>query len=143
MHKDIFINLPVKDLAKAKEFFAKMGYTFDSQFTDEKAACLELGENIFAMLLTEEFFKTFTDKKIADGTKENEVLIALSCASRERVDDLVSKAVAAGGAEYRKPEDHGWMYERSFRDLDGHAWELVYMDMSKVPGAEASAANAE
>lgn len=133
MAKQIFVNLPVKDLEKSKSFFSQLGFTFNPQFTDEKAACMIIGENIFAMLLTEPFFKTFTKKEICDAKKNTEVLIALDAVNRAEVDELVKKAVAAGGTLYAEPQDHGWMYAHSFADLDGHQWELVYMDESAIP----------
>ena len=120
MSKQIFVNLPVKDLNKSKDFFTKLGFSFNPQFTDDKAACMVISENIFAMLLTEQFFKTFTKKEISDAKKTTEVLIALDAESREKVDEMVKKAVDAGGSIYRDPEDHGWMYGHSFSDLDGH-----------------------
>jgi len=135
MATKIFVNLPVKDLDKSKDFFAKLGFSFNPQFSDDKAACLIIGENIFAMLLTEPFFKTFTKKEIADAKKTTEALIAIDAESREKVDDIVKKAVEAGGAVYGDPEDHGWMYGHSFADLDGHQWEVLYMDESKIPKA--------
>jgi len=134
MATKIFVNLPVKDLKKSMDFFTKLGFTFNLQFTDEKAACLIITENsIYAMLLTEPFFKTFTKKEIADATKTTEVLIALDAESREEVEELVKKAVAAGGSVYAEPQDHGWMYQHGFADPDGHQWEILYMDESKVP----------
>ncbi len=135
MATKIFVNLPVKDLDKSKDFFAKLGFSFNPQFSDDKASCLIIGENIFAMLLTEPFFKTFTKKEIADAKKTTEALIAIDAESREKVDDIVKKAVEAGGAVYGDPEDHGWMYGHSFADLDGHQWEVLYMDESKIPKA--------
>lgn len=134
MHKQIFVNLAIKDLDRSMAFFQALGYTFNPQFTNKEAACLVLGENLFAMLLTEPFFKSFIKTDITDATKQTEVLIALSVESRDRVNELVDKAVATGATDGRK-EDHGWMYSRSFQDLDGHAWELVYMDISQAPGA--------
>jgi predicted lactoylglutathione lyase len=129
----IFINLPVKDLEKTKEFFFKLGYSFNKQFTDEKAASLVISENIYAMLITEPFFKTFIpDKEIADTGKTKEVLIALSTDSKQQVDELVEKAIAAGGKKFREPEDHGFMYARSFEDLDGHVWEVFWMDPAHI-----------
>ena len=128
MNKQIFVNLPVKDLNKSKAFFAALGYTFNPQFTNEHGACMIISENsIYAMLLTEEFFKTFTSKQIAKAHEVTEVLNCLSCESREEVDGLVAKAVAAGGRAPRAPQDHGFMYGHSFEDLDGHTWELAYM----------------
>ncbi len=133
MATQIFVNLPVKDLDKSKAFFEKLGFSINPQFTDDKAACLVIGENIFAMLLTEPFFKTFTKKEIADAKKTTEALIAIDAESREKVDDIVKKAVGAGGSVYRDAEDHGWMYGHSFADLDGHQWEILYMDKSAIP----------
>lgn len=133
MAKQIFVNLPVKDLAKSKEFFGKLGFEFNPQFTDENAACMIISENIFAMLLTENFFKNFTKKDIADATKTTEVLLAIDAESKEEVDEMVRKAIDAGGSSYSDPQDHGWMYQSAFADLDGHQWEIVYSDMSKFP----------
>ncbi|HWI93914.1 MAG TPA: VOC family protein [Flavisolibacter sp.] len=129
MSTKIFVNLPVKDLEKSKDFFSKLGYSFNQQFTDEKAASLVISEHIYAMLITEPFFKTFIpNKEIADTAKTKEVLIALSTESKQAVDDLANKAIAAGGRQFREPEDHGFMYARSFEDLDGHVWEVIWMD---------------
>jgi predicted lactoylglutathione lyase len=129
MSTKIFVNLPVKDLEKSKEFFLKLGYSFNQQFTDEKAASLVISEHIYAMLITEPFFKTFIpNKEIADTAKTKEVLVALSTNSKEEVDELTNKAIAAGGRQFREPEDHGFMYARSFEDLDGHVWEVIWMD---------------
>ena len=133
MAKQIFVNLPIKDLNKSKEFFTKLGFSFNPQFSDDKAACMVISENIFAMLLTEPFFKTFTKKEICDAKKSTEVLIALDANNRKEVDDLVKKAVEAGGSIYTKPQDEGWMYSHSFADLDGHQWEIVYMDEKAIP----------
>jgi predicted lactoylglutathione lyase len=133
MATNIFINLPVKDLEKSKEFFSKLGYTFNQQFTDEKAACMVISETIYAMLLTEPFFKGFIpNKEISDTSKTKEVLLALSTDSKQRVDDLTNKAIEAGGKQFRKPEDHGFMYARSFEDLDGHVWEVIWMDPAHI-----------
>src|SRR2546425_12848197 len=120
MATQIFVNLPVKDLARSIEFFTSLGYTFNKQFTDEKAGCLVISDNIFAMLLMEPFFKSFTDREICDTSKANEALIALSVESRKDVDILVDKAVKAGAKEPKPAQDHGFMYSRGFQDLDGH-----------------------
>lgn len=133
MTRQIFVNLPVKDLNKSIEFFTKLGFTFNPQFTDDNAACMIIGENIFSMLLVEKFFKTFTPKEICDTAKSSEMLIALSYESRAEVDDLVAKAIAAGGTTYNEPKDHGFMYQHGFQDLDGHIWEIFYMDESAMP----------
>lgn len=132
MATKIFVNLPVKSLDKSVRFFTKLGYTFNPQFTDETATCMIVAEDIFVMLLTEAKFQTFTPKAICDATKSTEVLVCLSCENRAQVDELVRKAVAAGGTTYNEPQDHGFMYAHGFQDLDGHIWELIYMDMSAV-----------
>jgi predicted lactoylglutathione lyase len=133
MSKQIFVNLPVKDLDKSKEFFGKLGFEFNPQFTDENAACMIIGENIFSMLLREDYFKTFTKKEIADSTKTTEVLLAIDVDSKEKVDEMVKKAVEAGGTLYKEPQDHGWMYYNCFADLDGHQWEIMYADETQIP----------
>jgi len=133
MAKQIYLNLPIKDLEKTKEFFAKLGLEFNQQFSDENAACLIIGENIYAMLLVEKYFKTFIKKEISDSKKYTEIITALSVESKERVDELVDKAIEAGGRELREPQDHGFMYGRAFEDLDGHIWEVFYMNESKMP----------
>ncbi len=132
MATKIFVNLPVKDLKKTVEFFTKLGFTFNPQFTDENATCMIIGGDIFAMLLVEKYFKTFTKKEICDTTKDTEVILALSTDSREKVDQMINKVIGAGGRESREPQDHGWMYGRSFQDIDGHLWEIFYMVESAV-----------
>lgn len=134
MSQMIFVNLPVKDLQRSKAFFAELGYAFNPQFTDENAACMVISETSYAMLLVEPFFGTFIDGPISDAHAATEVLIALMVPSREEVDGLVDKAVAAGGREYREPSDLGFMYQRSFADLDGHRWEIGWMDPAHVQG---------
>ena len=129
----VFINLPVKDLDKSVAFFTELGYRFNPQFTDEKATCMIISDNIFAMLLTEAYFKTFTSKQVADAKTSTEVLIALDTNSREEVQQMVAKAKELGATIYAEPQDHGWMYQHSFADLDGHQWELVYMDATQMP----------
>ena len=131
MATQIFVNLPVKNLNKSIEFFTQLGYTFNPQFTDETATCMIVSNDIFVMLLTEAKFKMFTPKPICDATLSTEVLICLSCESRAEVDEMVKKAVAAGGTTYNEPQDHGFMYAHGYQDLDGHIWELIYME----PGA--------
>jgi predicted lactoylglutathione lyase len=126
----MFVNLPVKDLKKSIGFFTKLGFTFNPQFSDETATCMIVSEDIFVMLLTHDKFKSFTPKAICDATKSTEVLVCLSCESRENVDDMVRQAVDAGGTTYNQPQDHGFMYGHGFQDLDGHIWELIYMRSS-------------
>lgn len=128
MHRQIFVNLPIRDMARSQAFFKAMGYHFNPQFTNDQGACLELGEQLYAMLLVEDFFKTFTAKPVANAREATEVLVCLSCDSRVEVDSLVAKAVAAGGTAPRPAQDHGFMYGHGFEDLDGHIWELVYME---------------
>lgn len=131
--KQLFVNLPVKDLDKSVSFFTKIGFTFNPQFTDENATCMVISEAIQVMLLTEKFFSTFGDKKISNAKAETEVICALSVDSRDEVNDLVAKAIDAGGREYKQLQDHGWMYTRCFEDLDGHQWEVFFMDMAAMP----------
>jgi len=133
MATKIFVNLPVRDLKKSIVFFTKLGFTFNPQFTDDKATCMIIGDNIFAMLLAEERFRDFTRKPISDARKSTEVLLALDAESREKVDEMVRNAAAAGRSIYTEPQDHGWMYTHSFADLDGHQWELLYMNESAIP----------
>ncbi len=130
----IFVNLPVSDLKKAMNFFSELGFTFNPMFTNEKAACMIISEDIYSMLLVEKFFKSFIpDKEICDTKKSSEAIIALSANTRKEVDELIRKAVAAGGSEYRQAQDYGWMYGRAFQDINGHIWEIIYMDMNAVP----------
>lgn len=128
----MFVNLPVKNLDRTVEFFTKIGFTFDKRFTDSTATCMVTGDDNYVMLLTEEKFKAFTPRPISDATKATEVLVALQCDSREQVDKYVRDAVAAGGKTYSKPNDLGFMYGHGFQDLDGHIWELFYMDPKAV-----------
>jgi uncharacterized protein len=133
MSRMTFINLPVKNLAKATEFFTKLGFSFDPMFTDENATRMIINDETSAMLVTEPFFKGFIEPQdIADTAKSREVLVGLSAESREEVDELSDKALVAGAQGLGEPEDDGFMYMRGFRDLDGHQWSFVYMDMSAV-----------
>jgi len=125
-----FINLPVDDLARAKEFFVALGYRINEQFTDENAAAVVISDEIVVMLLLKPFFATFTPTPIADGVTE--VLVGISAVSREAVDTLVDTALIAGATEYSEPRDYGTMYQRAFRDLDGHHWEIIWMDDGTV-----------
>ena len=127
MNTEVYVNLPVKDLKRSNAFFERLGFQLNAKFSNEQASCVVLGENIFAMLLVESFFKTFTDKSLCDTTRSTEVLVCLSCDSRAKVDELVAKAIAAGGRAPRAPQDQGFMYGHGFEDLDGHIWELIYM----------------
>jgi uncharacterized protein len=122
------VNLPVKDLNKSVAFFTKLGFTFNPQFTDENATCMIVGEDIFVMLLVEKFFKSFTKKEICDTSTCTEAILALSVESREQVDQMMNKVIDSGGNEHREKQDHGWMYGRSFEDVDGHLWEVLFVD---------------
>jgi len=132
MSRKIFVNLPVKDLKRSMEFFGRLGFSFNPQFTDETAACMVVSEEIYAMLLTHAKFKEFTPHPIADATRSTEVLVCLTCESRGQVDGVVNKAVAAGGRTFKAPIDYGFMYGQSFQDLDGHIWEWIWMDPSAI-----------
>lgn len=123
----IFVNLPVKDLNRSVEFFTKLGYTFNPQFTDENATCMIISDTIYVMLLVEPFFRTFINKDIADTSKSAEVIVALSADSRETVDKMIRKAVDAGATIVKEPTDYGYMYGHGFQDLDGHLWEFTWM----------------
>lgn len=130
----IFVNLPVKDLDKAKAFYTSLGFSINEQFTDENASCVVISESIYVMLLTEPFFSTFGPLPIADATKTKEVLLALSVETREEADQFVDKALAAGGKTWMPANDMGFMYGTSFQDLDGHVWELSWMDPAALAG---------
>jgi len=134
MSTKIFVNLPVKDLQRSIDFYSKLGYAFNPQFTDETATCMIVSDDIYVMLLTYAKFKEFTPKPICDATKSTEVIVCLSCNDRAHVDDLVRKAVAAGGTTHAEPKDYGFMYQHGYQDSDGHIWELVYMDPGHVGG---------
>jgi len=128
MNKQIIVNMPVKDLAKSKVFFSALGYTFHPTFSSEQAALMIIAKNsISAMLMTESFFKSFHNKQITNAREAIEMWICLTCESREEVDGLVAKAVAAGASATGEPEEHGFMYGHGFEDLDGHTWQLNYM----------------
>jgi uncharacterized protein len=129
-----FINLPVKDLPRTTEFFSALGFEFDPEFTDENATRMIISDDTSAMLVVEPFFQGFiAPQEIADTSKSREVIVGLSAESREQVDELTEKALAAGADELGEPEDQGFMYMRGFRDLDGHQWSFIYMDLSAIP----------
>ena len=134
MSRQIFVNLPIKNMEKSQAFFKSLGFSFNPQFTNEQGACMVVSEDHnYVMLLVESFFQTFTKKAIADATKTTEVLVCLSCDSRAEVDELVRKALAGGGTSPNPPQDHGFMYGHGFTDLDGHVWELMWMDPTAAP----------
>ena len=130
--RKIFVNLAVKDLDKSVEFFTKLGFEFNPQYTDDNATCMILSDEAYVMLLVEDFFSTFTKKSLCDTVTHVETLLALSAESREEVDQLVSTALAAGGQPHGEPQDHGFMYAVDFQDLDGHVWEVFWMDQSTL-----------
>jgi predicted lactoylglutathione lyase len=134
MASQIFLNLPVKNLDASVAFFTKMGYTFNAQFTNADATCMIVNEHIYVMLLVKPFFKTFVTKKIADAHKTVQMLVGLSFDSKDDVNKMVDAAIAVGAVEAREPLDHGFMYTRAFNDLDGHIWEMFWMDPSAVQG---------
>lgn len=133
----IYVNLPVQDLRRAIDFFTQLGFAFNPQFTDDTATCMIIGENMCAMLLTADRFRGFAPNPVGDAHKATEVLVALSLSNRAQVDELVRRAVAAGGRTFRAPEDHGFMYGHAFQDPDGHVWELFHMDMDAFAKAQA------
>ncbi|MFF2430637.1 VOC family protein [Streptomyces mirabilis] len=128
----IFVNLAVNDVDTSKKFFTELGYTINPQFTTDDCACVVISDTIIAMLLSKQRYADFTKKEIADATKTSEVLLCLSAESREKVDELCDKALAAGGSGTRAAQDHGFMYGRAFDDLDGHTWEVMWMDPAAV-----------
>ena len=133
MARKIFVNLPIRDMARSRAFFEGLGFGFNPQFSNDQGACMVISEDGYVMLLVHPFFQGFTSRRIADARETTEVLVCLSCDSRADVDELVRKAVAGGGRTTRDPQDHGFMYSQAFEDLDGHIWELVWMDPSAVP----------
>ena len=133
MEQKIFVNLPVKDLKKSVDFFTTLGFTFNPQFTDENATAMRISDDIYVMLLVEKFFRTFIKKEITDARKTSEVIISLSADSKAEVDRLVDKAFKGGAKPSNETQDMGWMYNRAFEDLDGHLWEVAYMDLSQMP----------
>ena len=130
--RKIFVNLSVRDLKRSMDFFAGLGFGFNPQFTDDNAACMIISEEAFVMLLTEPFFKTFTKRELCNTSTHTEGLFALSCGSRAEVDEIVKKAIAAGGKHAMDLQDHGFMYSWSFYDLDDHHWEVVWMDPKAI-----------
>ena len=134
MSKQIFINLPVGNLAKAKAFYTALGHTINRKFSDDNAACVVVSDTIYVMLLVHPFFQGFTAKALCETSTHIEALLALSAESRAEVDALMDKALAAGGKEPSPARDLGFMYQRTFEDLDGHTWEIFYMDEAAFPG---------
>ncbi|MEG2940783.1 MAG: glyoxalase/bleomycin resistance/extradiol dioxygenase family protein [Thermomonas sp.] len=135
MPRNLYVNLPVKDLERTVDFFAALGFSFNPMFTDENATCMIINDSTSVMLLVESYFATFTNKPLADAHAVTETLLAISVDSRAEVDDFVAKAIAKGAVEYAEPKDLGFMYQRGIADLDGHQWEVFFMDESQFPGA--------
>lgn len=133
MFRQIFVNLPIQDMARSQAFFKALGLSFNPRFTNEQGACLEIGENFYAMLLVQPFFQGFVQKPICDAHQSTEVILALSVDSRAEVEEVMRKAVAAGATRGPEPKDHGFMLQDGFADLDGHQWEVFWMDESAAP----------
>ena len=132
MATKIFVNLPVTDLNNSIEFFRKIGFPHNPKFTDETAACIVISEDIYAMLLTHSKFRQFTQKDISDSMRTAEVILSLSTDSKEKVSETLEKALKAGATEPNEPKDYGFMFLRSFQDLDGHVWEILWMDPAAI-----------
>jgi uncharacterized protein len=130
--RQIYVNLPVRDLSRSMEFFSKLGFEFNRKFTDDKAACMVINQDAYVMLLGEPFFKTFTRRELCNTGTHTEALFALSCPSRAEVDKMVERAIAGGGTHALEAKDHGFMYAWSFYDLDGHHWEVLWMDPAAI-----------
>ena len=128
MAKRLFVNLPIKDVRQSRSFFESLGFNFNPQFSDDKALCLILGDNFYGMLLKEEFFQTFTPKPLSLGKHTTEVILSLQVNTKDEVNQMVDKAIKLGAQEYNPPTDNGFMYLRVFEDLDGHQWEISWMD---------------
>ena len=141
MATQIFMNLPVRDLDRSVQFFTALGFTFNQDYTDENATCMVINDDAFVMLLVEKFFQTFTSKEIVDATSATEAIMAFSVDSRDAVDQMVGKALAAGGTESQPVQDYGFMYSHSFQDPDGHLWEVMWMDPAGPPADGAAPAS--
>ncbi|MDD1478033.1 VOC family protein [Arthrobacter sp. H16F315] len=133
MAKQMFLNLPVRDLEKSVAFFSALGFSFNPDFTDENATCMIVNDDAFVMLLVEAYFKTFTARPVADARSATEAIMSFSLASREAVDELVRTALTAGGTPSQEAQDYGFMYTHSFQDPDGHLWEVFWMDPAGPP----------
>ncbi len=132
MPKQIFVNLPVLDLKRSMNFFEKLGFKFNKKFTDNNAACLIVGKNMYVMLLLNDFFKNFTTKQICNAKNSTEMILAISVESKKKIDTMVATAIKAGAMRVREPQDHGYMYAQSIEDLDGHIWEFIWMNERKM-----------
>ncbi|MCY0976537.1 glyoxalase/bleomycin resistance/extradiol dioxygenase family protein [Chryseobacterium wangxinyae] len=128
----IYVNLPVKDISKTKEFWTNLGFGINEEISNENAVCVNLNENMFVMFLTEEFFQTFSERPVPNGDT-TQVLVAIGMSSREEVDNVVNAAVANGATQHEEAQDHGWMYQNSFWDINGHGWNVMFTDISQMP----------
>jgi predicted lactoylglutathione lyase len=143
MAKQIYLNLPVKDLKRSVDFFTALGFSFNPDYTDENATCMIINDDAFVMLLVEDFFKTFTSRAVADATRSTEAIVAFSVDNKEAVDDTVRKAISAGGRPSQEVQDYGFMYSHSFQDPDGHLWEVLWTDPAGPPAEDLPAAATE
>jgi predicted lactoylglutathione lyase len=134
--RKLFVNLPVADLARSVGFFGELGFSFDERFTDETATCMVVSDEAFVMLLVRERFRDFATREVADAASATQTILGFSAESREQVDELADRALAAGGTPAGDPQDHGFMYQRSFNDLDGHHWEVIWMDSAALAGGD-------
>ncbi len=128
----IYVNLPVKDISKTKEFWTNLGFGINEEISNENAVCVNLNENMFVMFLTEEFFQTFSERPVPNGDT-TQVLVAIGMSSREEVDNVVNAAMANGATQHEEAQDHGWMYQNSFWDINGHGWNVMFTDISQMP----------
>ncbi|ROI00092.1 VOC family protein [Chryseobacterium daecheongense] len=128
----IYVNLPVKDIQKTREFWTNLGFSINEQFSDDKAACVIMNDDIYVMFLTEEYFQTFSHKPVPKGDTA-QVLVAIGLNSREEVDTVVNTALKNGGTQDEEPQDYGWMYQNSFWDINGHGWNVTFADISQFP----------
>ncbi|CAD7812876.1 hypothetical protein CHRY9390_02575 [Chryseobacterium aquaeductus] len=129
----IFVNLPVKDIQQTKKFWKAIGFTINEKFSDEKSVCVVMKEDLInVMFLTEEYFKTFSERPVPKGDT-TQVLISIALNSREEVDQIVSTAVENGASQHEEPQDYGWMYQNSFWDINGHGWNVMFADVSQMP----------
>ncbi len=134
MERKMFLNVAVADLDRSVQFFTRLGFSFDPNVTDEKATCMNVGEDSYVMLLVRDFFSTFTTRQLVDPTASTEAIVAIAVEDRAAVDSLADTAFAAGAGRSNEAQDHGFMYQRSFADLDGHLWEVFWMDPAGIPG---------
>jgi predicted lactoylglutathione lyase len=128
----IYVNLPVKDVQKTKDFWKAIGFSISDQMSDERAVCVKMSDTIYVMFLTEEHFQTFSERPVPKGDT-TQVLLAIGLDSREEVDQVVNAAVANGATQHEEPQDYGWMYHNSFWDINGHGWNVMFTDMSQMP----------